>query len=138
MTRFLLILALAVPLTAGLVACDPTTPIADPYEECPANTALATVIDAEIVGDTLFASVAHSGCDQAEVTPCWDGAFMESFPVQVALDLSIGPAQACDAYFEFETEIDLGPLKQAYEDGYGSGAGSMILNLDGESILYEF
>jgi hypothetical protein len=63
---------------------------------------------------------------------------MESFPVQVALDLSIGPAEACDAYFEFETEVDLTPLKQAYADGYGSETGSMVLNVDGASILYEF
>jgi hypothetical protein len=138
MTRFLLVMTLVVPLAASLVACDPTTPIADPYGECPADAALAMVIDAEVVGDTLIATVAHSGCDRAEITPCWDGSFMESFPVQVALDLSIGPAQACAAYFEFETEVDLTPLKQAYEDGYGSGAGSMILNLDGTSVLYEF
>lgn len=138
MTRLLLILTLVAPLAAGLVACDPTTTPADPYAECPSDDALAMVIDAEIEGDTLIATVGHSGCDQAEVTPCWDGSFMESFPVQVALDLAIGPAQACDAYFEFETQIDLTPLKQAYADAYGGGAASMVVNLDGASILYEF
>ncbi|MFT6819070.1 MAG: hypothetical protein ACJATT_002891 [Myxococcota bacterium] len=140
MTRLLLVLTIAVPLTASLVACDPTSPGADPdpYDECATDVAFAMVIDAEVVGDSLIATVAHSGCGQAEVTPCWDGSFMESFPVQVALDLSIGPAEACDAYFEFETEVDLTPLKQAYADGYGSETGSMVLNVDGASILYEF
>ncbi len=140
MTRFVLLLTLVAPVTASLVACDPTTPVVDPdpYGECGADVAFANVFDAVVVGDTLLATVAHSGCSQAEVEPCWDGSFMESFPVQVALDLSIGPAQACAAYFEFDTEIDLTPFKEAYADSYGSETGSMILNLDGTSLLYEF
>ena len=141
MTRFLLILSAALPLTAGLVACDPTTPNGpiDPPEECPADDGLARVLDAEVDGDTLTATVGYSGCSEAEaITPCWDGSFMESFPVQIALDLSTGPAQMCQAYFEHTAEIDLVPLRRAYEDTYGEGPGSMVINLDGMSVLYAF
>ena len=90
-------------------------------------------------GDTLFLEVSFSGgCADHVFTPCWDGAFMESFPVQVDIDMvHDGHNDPCDAWLTEPLALDLGLIRLGYLTSYGT-TGDVLVNLDAESALYSF
>ncbi len=95
---------------------------------------------AVIEGESLVVSVSYSGgCEEHLFRTCWDGSFMESFPVQARLELQHdGNDDACEAEITEELRIPLGVLRDAYREGYGSGAATIIIRLGEESVNFEF
>lgn len=91
--------------------------------------------------DTLHVIVSHGGgCEEHVYEICWpDQAFMESEPVQVALEIwHDANDDMCDAYLTEELAFDLTPLRDAWHDSYGAGPGIITIHVDGESVEYAF
>ena len=112
------------------------------YPACEAADGFATSIDSvTLSGDSLDVLVSYSGgCATHWFTTCWpDQSFMESFPVQAALELlHEGDApDPCEAWISEEVTVDLMPLRRAYEASYGS-SGTIIVGLGGYSVEYSF
>jgi len=93
-----------------------------------------------ISGDTLTTGLSFSGCDGEYAWElCWDGAFMESSPVQARLEVGHSdPQQDCDAAFTRDVEWDLTALQDAWHGAYGAGSGTIIVRVDADSVNYSF
>ncbi|MES2642689.1 MAG: hypothetical protein V4850_24615 [Myxococcota bacterium] len=97
-----------------------------------------------IEGDTLSVDVVYGGgCQDHTFVPCWpSGAFVESGElVQVSLELWHGGLQDnCDALRHETLQLDLTPLKTAWQELHGEGAASLSISLAGtsESLVYSF
>jgi hypothetical protein len=64
---------------------------------------------------------------------------MESEPVQVNLEIwHGGTPDMCEAYATETLDFDLSPLQAEWKDAYGDTAGTLTINLMGESIDYSF
>jgi hypothetical protein len=97
-------------------------------------------VGATIEGDTLSLPVGYGGgCETHAFQLCWpDQSFMESMPVQVALEVWHDANQdSCDMYWMEVLEFDLTPLREAYVTGYGE-SGTIMVNVAGESLEYVF
>jgi hypothetical protein len=106
----------------GVMMCDDSAPM-DPL-----NIESAVVQDDELVLDVSYSG----GCADHTFGACWDGLFLESFPVQVHLAISHDDGDdACDAVVSEQIVFDLSPLAEAYESAYGSGSATIVINLDG-------
>ena len=93
----------------------------------------ATIVAASVVGDDLLVSLSYGGgCEDQFFSPCWDGAFAESDPVQTWLALShSGAPDPCDAVVQDDLSFSLLPMRAAYEEGYQTTSGEIIIHLDG-------
>jgi hypothetical protein len=93
----------------------------------------ATIVAASISGDDLLVSLSYGGgCEEQSFHPCWDGSFAESNPVQTWLALShSGAFDPCDSIVNEDLSFSLLPMRQAYEDGYQTTSGTIIVHLDG-------
>jgi hypothetical protein len=94
---------------------------------------------ATVNGDTLSVSVSYSGgCAPHYFRLCYDGAFLESFPVQANVVLQHdGQGDACEAYPTETREFDLRPLAEAYREAYQTETGTVILRL-ADGVEYSF
>jgi hypothetical protein len=108
--------------------------------ECDADTDPLHIDSAKISGDALLVDVGYSGgCEDHVFTACWDGSFMESFPVQARVVLEHDAnGDACEAYFEETLTIDLTDMKDGYLSGYQTSEGTIIVRVDDESVDYSF
>src|SRR5687767_105037 len=86
-------------------------------------------------GDSLELSVSFGGgCREHAFVLLADAAWMESYPVQVAVRLSHDANEdACDALLSRVLRFDLTPLKAAYASSYQVSTGIIKLNLRGAS-----
>jgi hypothetical protein len=76
----------------------------------------------------LVCNVAYVGCQHDHRFSLWtDGAFMESFPVQVNIVLVHETAEDCEAIWRQDYPFDLDPLRAHFLDAYGPGV--LIMNL---------
>ncbi|MBW2264417.1 MAG: hypothetical protein JRG91_20825, partial [Deltaproteobacteria bacterium] len=93
-----------------------------------------------IDGDDILITISYGGgCEDHHFRLCWDGSFMESHPVQVDLELiHDGHGDACLAYITSTHRFSLVPLKEAWFEAYGTDTGTIMINGDGFSTLYEF
>ncbi|MCO4769832.1 MAG: hypothetical protein KDA24_07350 [Deltaproteobacteria bacterium] len=117
---------------------DTTGPL--PVEICNNTSSNAFVVDAwSINGDELEATVSYGGgCAVHDFHACWDGLFLESWPVQVNLVLEDwGPPDPCLAYITETHTFDLSPLQTAWLQSY-MAPGEIIVNVDGGSDTYSF
>ncbi len=98
------------------------------------------VIDWSISGDLMEMTVGYSGgCEDHDFQICWDGAFMESWPVQASLvPQDYGPPDPCLAFVTETHTFDLTPLSDAWSEGYGAPPGEIIINMSGSSVSYTF
>jgi hypothetical protein len=79
------------------------------------------------------------GCGEHHFRVCWDGEFMESYPVRADLEIiHDGHGDACLALITTTLRFDLSALEEAYREEYGTDHGAIWLELDGSSILHEF
>lgn len=98
---------------------------------------------ATITADTLEVNVSYGGgCEAHVFTLIVSEAFLESAPVQLNISLAhIANGDACEAWLTETYRFDLLPIKQVYQAGYGSGAGTVVLRLadapDGQ-LVYTF
>lgn len=132
---------LFVLLTACPGGGDDTAVGSDEVAECEiAHEDGYTLDGLAIAGDTLEITVSYSGgCEEHEFQLCWDGAFMESDPVQARLTLGHDAhGDACEAYLTETLIFGLEPLKQAWIDSYGGSTGTIILELGDQSLAYDF
>lgn len=139
----------ALPMLTLLVACpggddsgkDDTGLGSEAVAECtPAHTDAVTIEGLAVSGDALEISVAYGGgCEEHTWQLCWDGAFMESDPVQAALSLGHDAhGDSCEAWLTETLSFDLSPLKQAWIDSYGGSSGTIVIDLGDQSVEYTF
>lgn len=137
------------PLLLLLVSCFTARRDPEPYSDCRTDEGHdfsyggldsgGQVLWVE--GDTLHVVVGYGGgCEEHTFQICWpDAIFLESYPVQVNLELWHGGKEDnCDAYLSEELSFDLGPLKQSYQDAYRTETGEIEIHLGPESVLYSF
>jgi len=88
-----------------------------------------------IKGDSLELDVNFGGgCRDHSFVLLADAAWMESYPVQVAVRLSHDAnGDACKALLSPVLRFDLTPLKAAYSSSYQASTGIIKLNLRGAS-----
>ena len=114
----------------GLICPDPAP--ADPFD----------ILEAGITGDTLNVQVKYSGgCSEHDWTYCWDGAFLESQPVQVITKISHDDKDDnCDALPETLLQFSLADMKASYQAAYQQQSGEIAIHLDGwpGSLSYVF
>jgi hypothetical protein len=106
----------------GVMLCDDEAPM-DPL----------SIDSAAVQGNDLVLEVSYSGgCAEHVFGACWDGMFLESFPVQIGLAISHDDNDDhCDALGSEQITFDLSPLAEAYADAYGPGNATIVINLDG-------
>lgn len=111
---------------------------ADPVASDPFN-----YVDAQIVGDQLVVGIEHGGgCADHLYTYCWNGAFLESDPVQVHTQIAHeSNDDPCDAWLSVQAAFDLVPLKQAWQQSYQQQSGQItvhLANYNGSPLSYSF
>ena len=130
-----------------LVACYGPAPLPPAFSDCDASqgdpwdlvTDGAEDPIAVVAGELRVRVGYGGGCAEHEFQICWDGGFLESNPVQARLDLlHRGNNDGCDAYLTEELSFDLAPMRSAWQESYGGGAGTMILRLGDASATYAF
>lgn len=96
------------------------------------------LVSATIDSGAIDATVAFGGgCAEHTFRVCWDGSFMESFPVQVRLVLQHdGHHDPCDAYPSQHLRIPLGPIGDAYTESYGAGDATVRVNFESAALDY--
>jgi len=115
-----------------------------PGQSCaePAPADPFDVLEAGISGDTLLVEVKYSGgCIEHDFTYCWDGAFLESDPVQVHTKISHDDkGDNCDALPERLLQFSLADMKASYQAAYQQQSGEITIHLDGwpSSLSYVF
>ncbi|MFZ5476002.1 MAG: hypothetical protein ACOZNI_04445 [Myxococcota bacterium] len=118
------------------------TTVSEPYPDCRAENGDAYEVGGlSLSGDTLIATVSYGGgCETHDFVTCWpDGAFAESSPVQAALELwHDAHGDACEAWITEDHEIDLAPLRRAYQLAYSSSTGTIVVHLGEHSATYTF
>lgn len=94
-----------------------------------------TISEAVIRNDSLQLSVSFGGgCRDHTFLLLSDGAWMESYPVQVRVQLSHNAnGDNCKALLNRVLRFDLTPLKVAYNASYQSTTGTMHLNIRGST-----
>ncbi len=126
--------------------CDPAD--TDPFDgpelsSCSEETPFDSLVvnGASIDGDILTIDVAYSGCGPGHpLGACWGGEFAESEPVQVFFDVAHDDLdEACEAFPSDSVDIDLTPLREAYQTFYGK-EGTVTINIGGldGSVDYTF
>jgi hypothetical protein len=102
---------------------------------CPAGVtpAIAAVDKLTLVNDEAQLAVTFGGgCEAHAFDLCWDGAFLESFPVQARLTLvhTRGADDACKALVQRHLSFNLESLREAYRRGYpGTGPATISLSI---------
>jgi hypothetical protein len=94
-----------------------------------------TINSAQVTGDSLELNVSYGGgCSEHTFILLSASAWMESYPVQVAVKLSHDAHDdACDAYFTRVLRFDLTPLSVAYATSYQTTTGIIRLNIAGST-----
>jgi len=94
-----------------------------------------TIYAVEVRGDSVDLNVTFGGgCNDHTFTLLSAAAWMESYPVQVAVRLSHDAhGDACDALLTRVLRFDLSPLKTAYANAYNTTTGIVRLNIAGSS-----
>lgn len=79
------------------------------------------------------------GCTDHAAALLVNRAFMESSPPQLAARIAHdGHDDPCDALVAWTLEFDLRPVRDHYRANYGSDTGTVVLNLGGRQITYDF
>ncbi len=93
------------------------------------------ILDAKLDAPLLELTVRYGGgCARHDFDLIVASGWRESFPVQVDVDLAHdGHDDPCDALPTETVRFDLTPLREAYEESYGSGPGAMAIQLGAAS-----
>ena len=101
-----------------------------------------TISAAEVKGDSLWMTVSFGGgCRGHSFLLLSDGAWMESYPVQLGVRLAHEDNNDnCKALLSRLLKFDLTPLKVAYANSYGAAPGIIRINVrgSGASVLYKW
>ena len=99
--------------------------------------------NAMIAGDTLTISVSYAGgCERHAFILVISASFIDSSPVQLPVVLRHeANGDSCEAWLTQSYAFDLAIVRSRYRETYGSGAGRVLLQLDGvpaDRLVYEF
>ena len=135
-------------------AIDKTVEVGDDIEEISSTTVIAAtteawgtdayVINAATVEDeTLRVNVSYTGgCETHAFTLVAEPMFLESFPVQLRVSIAHNAnCDTCEASITEDHQFDLTPIKTAYQKGYQTDEGTIVLRLKGAppgALTYEF
>lgn len=91
----------------------------------------AAVVKFDITRNVLELTTRYGGgCEVHDFELYWDGLFMESYPVQVNLQLSHNSHNdMCRALITDNLYFDLTLLKTAYSSGYQAAQGEIIIHI---------
>lgn len=91
----------------------------------------AAVVKSDITRNILELTMRYGGgCEVHDFELYWDGLFMESYPVQVNLQLSHNSHNdVCRALITDSIYFDLTLLKTAYSSGYQTAEGEIIIHI---------
>ena len=117
--------------------------IPEPFSSCRASDGNGgeTVQALSVDGDTLLVDVIYTGgCEDHQFEICWPGhSFAYTEPPSAILELWHGGEEdLCDADIMETLSIDLGPLKQVWQDESGQQTGSLLIQLAGHDDIYTF
>ena len=98
---------------------------------------------ATIEADTLHINVSYTGgCETHEFTLVAEPMFLESFPVQLRVSLAHNAnGDTCQDSLTEDHRFDLTPIKKAYQQGYQTEQGTIVLRLRGappSALTYAF
>lgn len=130
---------LVLPSCVIVVDEDPDDPPSDTSEVIvtPSCTGDPSYVDsAEVVGDRLVVTASYGGCASTQTWACWDGSFLESYPVQAPIAIHHAPAGDCDAYLTDTISVSLDPVIDGHVDAYG-GTDTMILRVGDFSPIWQ-
>lgn len=99
-----------------------------------------TLNELETQGDLLVLDVTYGGgCRTHEFFVCWEGSFLETDPPRAPLrvfhDSNDDP---CRALIYRDLYVDLGRIREAYQEGTGEASGTVIVEVAGQSTVYNF
>ena len=102
-----------------------------------------TINAATLQAGTLTLNVSYSGgCETHAFTLVAEERFLESFPVQLHVSLAHNAnSDTCEARITEDYHFDLTPLKEAYQLGYQTDTGTIVLRLKDappSDLAYEF
>lgn len=100
-----------------------------------------TILSATVTGDTLELWVNYGGgCRAQSFLLLSDGAWMESYPVQVGVRVARdAQGDNCKALLSRMLRFDLTPLRAAYNEAYRTSTGIIRLNIRGfSSVTYSW
>ena len=120
---------------------DDDTPGVAPMQLCSSFAETSTEVPMwRIDGDIMLVETWRSGgCEDWTYDLCWDGLFLESFPVQVGLYLQeFGDPDPCDSEVNEFLEFSLVPLQNAYMEAYGEGSADIYVNFASAQGMYSF
>lgn len=128
--------------TDGLCTWNYVEPPPSDWSVCDTDAGDSLSIDGMTVeADTLTVEVSYGGgCATHDFVICWpDQSFMESEPVQVALEIwHDGHDDPCDAVISETVSFALAPLQAAWQTAYGTENGTIIIHVDGYETEYSF
>lgn len=128
--------------TEGLCTWNYVEPPPSDWSVCETDAGDSLSIDGMTVeADTLMVEVSYGGgCAAHDFVICWpDQSFMESEPVQVALEIwHDGHDDPCDAVISETVSFELASLRTAWQTAYGSESGSIIIHVDDFDVEYSF
>ncbi len=98
---------------------------------------------ATIEADTLRVNVSYTGgCETHAFTLVAEPMFLESFPVQLRVSLAHNAnSDTCEASITEAHQFDLTPIKTAYQKGYRTETGTIVLRLKDappSDLFYDF
>ena len=99
------------------------------------------IVSAAVKNDTLELVANYGGgCRAQSFLLLSDGAWMESYPVQVGVRLARdAQGDNCKALLSRMLRFDLAPLKAAYNEAYQTSTGIIRLNIRGfSSVTYSW
>jgi hypothetical protein len=97
--------------------------------------------DSYINDDSLVLTIEYvGGCGIFEYDLVTDGAFMESYPVQLNIAVSFEDDDTCEALVREQLSFNLSNLADYYFELYRTDHGSIIMHLENfeESLVYSF
>ena len=102
-----------------------------------------TINAATLQDDTLTLNVSYGGgCETHAFTLVAEERFLESFPVQLHVSLAHNANDdACETSLTEEYHFDLTPIKEAYQKGYQTDEGTIVLRLKDappSDLFYDF
>ena len=135
-------------------AIDKTVEAGDDIEEISSTTVIAATTEAlgtdayvinaaTIEVDTLHINVSYTGgCETHAFTLVAEPMFLESFPVQLRVSIAHNAnGDTCEDSITEDRQFDLTPIKKAYQQGYQTDEGTIVLRLKGVppgALTYEF
>jgi hypothetical protein len=145
---------------AGLVACQTRSPV-DPSDPSallhPSGSTRAPVIiesddprrwpadaysvlDASVEAGVLTLRIQFGGgCEEHRFALVVTRLFLESYPVQIPARLAHdAKGDTCRAVVQETVRFDLTPVRQIYQQAYGTPSDTLVLVLDGRAIRYSF